>query len=144
MITDKFWLRWSLDKQDADCWPTKDELESPICMLVVASNSADEICLFHLVRLFWNQVFTWASLNLRFLAKLFLSLTDKYFFSLNLYSNDFSWALVNAVRFRLILREREESTFFEDWPASATSFSRFWFSSAENLFSLAYPRKWWR
>lgn len=99
-------------------------------------SSSVEICFFHLVRLFWNHVLTWASLNFRLLAKLFLSLMDKYFFLVNLCSSDFSCPLVNAVRRRRFLRMRQASLCEENAFKSSLQFSS---SSLVNRFSLTSP-----
>ena len=52
----------------------------------------------HLVRLFWNQVFTWASVILRFLANVALSVEAKYFCLWNLFSSSQICNLENEVR----------------------------------------------
>ena len=52
----------------------------------------------HLVRLFWNQVFTWASVILRFLANVALSVEAKYFCLWNLFSSSQICNLEKEVR----------------------------------------------
>ena len=57
-----------------------------------ANNSIPtEVVLFHLVLLFWYQVFTWVSVKFSLAASSCLSCTDKYFcFSKDL-SSVWSW-----------------------------------------------------
>ena len=43
-------------------------------------------CFFHLVLLFWNQIFTWVSVRFRLSARFSLSHTLKYLVVLNLFS----------------------------------------------------------
>ena len=52
----------------------------------------------HLVRLFWNQVLTWASVILRFFANVALSVDAKYFCLWNRFSSSQIWSRENEVR----------------------------------------------
>lgn len=59
--------------------------------------SAPGFCFFHLVLLFWNQIFTWVSVRLRDKARFSLSHTDRYRVARNLFSRATSCSYVNAV-----------------------------------------------
>lgn len=48
--------------------------------------SAPGFCFFHLVLLFWNQIFTWVSVRLKDRARFSLSHTDRYRVARNLFS----------------------------------------------------------
>lgn len=52
--------------------------------------SAPGFCFFHLVLLFWNQIFTWVSVRLKDKAMFSLSHTDRYRVERNLFSRDTS------------------------------------------------------
>ena len=52
----------------------------------------------HLVRLFWNQVLTWASVIFKALASADLSADARYFCRWNLFSNSTIWSLEKEVR----------------------------------------------
>lgn len=59
--------------------------------------SAPGFCFFHLVLLFWNQIFTWVSVRLKDRARFSLSHTDRYRVARNLFSRATSCSYVNAV-----------------------------------------------
>lgn len=63
------------------------------------------LTLFHLARLFWNQILTWTSLNFRLCAIWDRSVSDKYFLLWNSFSNSSNCSLVNAVLLRLVFRD---------------------------------------
>lgn len=60
-------------------------------------------CFFHLVRRFWNHIFTWVSVKLSESARFSRSQTDRYRVVLNLFSRATSCSYVKAVRARLTL-----------------------------------------
>ena len=66
-------------------------------------------CFFHLVRRFWNQIFTWVSVRFNESARLSLSHTERYLVVLNLFSKATSCSYVNAVRARRGFPALEES-----------------------------------
>ena len=67
-------------------------------MLIVGElTSIPGFCFFHLVLLFWNQIFTWVSVKLRLSARFSLSHTDKYLVVLNLFSKATNCSYVKAV-----------------------------------------------
>ena len=57
-------------------------------------------CFFHLVRRFWNQIFTWVSVRLRARARFNRSQTERYRVWRNLFSRETSCSYVKAVRTR--------------------------------------------
>jgi len=59
--------------------------------------SAPGFCFFHLVLLFWNQIFTWVSVRLKDKARFSLSHTDRYRVERNLFSRATSCSYVKAV-----------------------------------------------
>lgn len=59
--------------------------------------SAPGFCFFHLVLLFWNQIFTCVSVRLKDKARFSLSHTDRYRVARNLFSRATSCSYVNAV-----------------------------------------------
>lgn len=67
--------------------------------------SAPGFCFFHLVLLFWNQIFTCVSVRLRDRARFSLSHTDRYRVVRNLFSKATSCSYVNAVLARLGLAQ---------------------------------------
>ena len=66
--------------------------------LIRTGNWKSVLAYLHLVRLFWNQVFTWASVILRLFASVALSVEAKYFCLWNRFSNSQIWSLENDVR----------------------------------------------
>lgn len=67
--------------------------------------SSPGFCFFHLVLLFWNQIFTCVSVRLRDRARFSLSHTDRYRVARNLFSKATSCSYVNAVLARLGLAQ---------------------------------------
>lgn len=65
----------------------------PVCKVL----SAPGFCFFHLVLLFWNQIFTCVSVKLRDRARFSLSHTDRYRVARNLFSRATSCSYVKAV-----------------------------------------------
>lgn len=82
-------------------------LGPPPLPLVGALVSAPGFCFFHLVRRFWNHIFTWVSVKLKDSARLRRSHTDRYLVDLNLFSRATSCSYVNAVRALLGLPDFE-------------------------------------
>lgn len=78
-----FWYAWAY--------------ESGIPKLLAVLSASASCSLFSLARLFWNQIFTWVSVSLRYSANSALSATDKYFWCRNFRSSAISCVLVNGV-----------------------------------------------
>ena len=74
----------------------------PLCVegTVGLFTSIPGFCFFHLVRLFWNHIFTCVSVKLRDRARFSLSHTERYLVVLNLFSRATNCSYVNAVRAR--------------------------------------------
>ena len=71
--------------------------ESGMPKLLAALSASASCSRFSLARLFWNQIFTCVSVNLRYSANSALSATDKYFCCRNFRSSAISCVLVNGV-----------------------------------------------
>ena len=65
---------------------------------MLASSNSVEICRFHLLRRFWNQIFTCVSLSLRAWASEARSDDDKYRFMSKAVSSWYTWRRENTVR----------------------------------------------
>lgn len=93
---------------------------APLCWCGPAPKPA--FTLFHLARLFWNQIFTWTSLNRKADAIWLRSVSDRYFLAWNSLSNSSNCSLVKAVRRRRAFVETEFSLCpSEDWDSSMSS-----------------------
>lgn len=73
----------------------------PVGGIVGLFTSRPGFCFFHLVRLFWNQIFICVSVRFKDRARFSLSQTDKYLVVLNLFSRATNCSYVNAVLARL-------------------------------------------